>query len=971
MNDRHKSSAPETARLVAAAAIPIPAPIALESQRPLPIDDATLVLRVVRGHVDLFAVEQSDGAGKGQRHHLFRVEAGAMIFGLPGVADVKGTPISVIAVGGQEAQVLVDHRDRCTDRGQIDAWAVMVSAAIASSIFDAGAQPAEIGTRPVLAPGELFRAPGRAVAWTTVERGAVRFMEAPRACGPGDPPLPLASGTWLATEAQSALAVQDSDAFTAAEIWAGLDRFHALAMTFLSDRIAAAAIAESQRLRTRSRLDRLRTNGILDRLAGVIDPRSGGTDLDGVGTNRVLAACREVGNAMGIAIAPAANVSPSSQDMADVLLIAQASRVRTRRILLRANWWTHSVGPLVAFYGNDRRAVAILPRARSRYLMVDPDTGAHRQLTRTVASELAPEAVMFYRSLPSRALRGRDLLQFGAAMAHADLFRIIVAALGIGILTMAAPLVTKVLIDSVIPRAEIDQLLICALALVVVAIVAAGFQIMQGIAMLRLESLLDWVLQAAIVDRLLRMPALFFRQYAAGDLADRALGVEAVRVVITGRAVRGLLAGVSCLFSFVVMFYYDDGLAFIAAALALLRGAAVVATSLVRLPHERMNFDLQGWLQGVLLQFLAGVGKLRAANATTHALALWVGRFTRQKRHFIASQRAANLLKSFEAAFPAIATLIIFAAGERMSSSKLLHDLGAFLAFFAAFGLSLASVGEWASAVGELLIAVPRIDRLKPIISTATEISEDRKGLGNLMGSIEFANVSFRYGEGGPPILDNVSISAGKGEYLAIVGPSGSGKSTLFRLLLGFEKPESGVIFIDGKSIETIDIGLFRRQIGVVLQNSRLASGSIYENICGGVQLPIDRVWEAAQLAGLADDIEAMPMGMHTVVAEGFSTLSGGQRQRLLIARALVHRPRILLMDEATSALDNRTQSIVSDSVFRLNVTRIVIAHRLSTVQSADRIVMLAGGRIIQAGSFAELMAQPGMFAEFAKRQMV
>jgi ABC-type bacteriocin/lantibiotic exporter with double-glycine peptidase domain len=283
----------------------------------------------------------------------------------------------------------------------------------------------------------------------------------------------------------------------------------------------------------------------------------------------------------------------------------------------------------------------------------------------------------------------------------------------------------------------------------------------------------------------------------------------------------------------------------------------------------------------------------------------------------------------------------------------------------------LAAIGEWALAIGELLVAIPRIERIKPIISTATEISDERKSVGEISGSIEFANVSFRYGDSGPLILDDVSLSVGAGEYLAIVGPSGSGKSTLFRLLLGFEKPESGVIFVDGKSLETIDVGLLRRDVGVVLQNSRLASGSVYENICGAAQLPVDQAWEIARLAGLEADIEAMPMGMQTLVAEGVNTLSGGQRQRLLIARALAHRPRLLLMDEATSALDNRSQAIVSDSISRLNLTRIVIAHRLSTVQSADRIVVLDAGRIAQTGTFAELMAQPGLFADFAERQLI
>jgi NHLM bacteriocin system ABC transporter ATP-binding protein len=672
---------------------------------------------------------------------------------------------------------------------------------------------------------------------------------------------------------------------------------------------------------------------------------------------------------MGISLEAPASVLSGSDDLANAMRIARASRVRSRRLLLRADWWTNSAGPFIAFIGDDRRPVAVLPGAGGRHVIVDPGAGTRRELTRVSAAELAPEAVMFYRPLPSRALTVRDLLKFGAATGRADFLRVMLAALCLGLLALATPLVTKLLIDSVLPRAEADQLLICAIALVTVTLVAGGFQMMQGIAILRLESRLDGSLQVAVVDRLLRMPASFFRDFSVGDLADRTLGIEAVRAIVTGRAIRGFLALVSCFFSFAVMLSLDPRLGMCAVALAALRVAIVVAISLARLSNERKSLYLQGWLEGLVLQVLTGVGKLRIANATMHALAIWVERFAEQKRHFIASQRLGNLQKSLEAAFPALATLLIFALAENVSGLR--HDLGTFLAFYAAFGLSLAAVGEWALAAGELLVAIPRTERLRPIIAAATEISDDRKSVGDISGSIEFANVSFRYGANGPPILDDVSLSVGKGEYLAIVGPSGSGKSTLFRLLLGFEKPESGVIFVDGKSLETIDIGLLRRKAGVVLQNSRLASGSIYDNICGGAQLSIDRAWEIARLAGLDGDIEAMPMGMQTIVAEGVNTLSGGQRQRLLIARSLAHGPQLLLMDEATSALDNRSQAVVSYSISRLNLTRIIIAHRLSTVQSADRIVVLSGGKIVQTGTFAELMGRPGLFADFAERQMI
>jgi ABC-type bacteriocin/lantibiotic exporter with double-glycine peptidase domain len=327
-------------------------------------------------------------------------------------------------------------------------------------------------------------------------------------------------------------------------------------------------------------------------------------------------------------------------------------------------------------------------------------------------------------------------------------------------------------------------------------------------------------------------------------------------------------------------------------------------------------------------------------------------------------------LTVFEGGFSIAAILLIFAA---VRSSLETHQLetGQFLAFFAAFGLSLAAVSELANALGNIVVAIPRFDRLRPVLAEPVETAANRNPPGELHGAIELKELTFRYTAGGPAILDKLSLHIEPREHVAIVGPSGSGKSTLFRLLLGFEKPDEGAIFFDGKAIETLDIGALRRQIGVVLQNGKLVSGSLYENICAGAALPLERAMEAARLAGLESDIAAMPMGIHTMIGEGMSTLSGGQQQRLMIARALVHRPRIILFDEATSALDNRTQAIVSASLEKLNVTRIVIAQRLSTVQRADRILVLKGGAVVQSGRFDELLNTPGMFADFAKRQML
>jgi ABC-type bacteriocin/lantibiotic exporter with double-glycine peptidase domain len=260
--------------------------------------------------------------------------------------------------------------------------------------------------------------------------------------------------------------------------------------------------------------------------------------------------------------------------------------------------------------------------------------------------------------------------------------------------------------------------------------------------------------------------------------------------------------------------------------------------------------------------------------------------------------------------------------------------------------------------------------RSQPILVAEPEVDPEKIDPGKLKGQVVVARVTFRYRADGPLTLDQVSLRADPGEFVAIVGPSGSGKSTLLRLLLGFDSPVDGTIYYDGQDLAGLEITAVRRQLGVVLQNSRMNAGTLFENISGNALISMTDAWTAAEMAGLADDIHALPMGMHTFISEGGTNFSGGQRQRLMIARALALKPQLLLFDEATSALDNRTQAIVTDSLDQLGVTRIVIAHRLSTIRSADRIYVIQAGRVMQEGKFEELVEQPGLFSQLAARQL-
>jgi NHLM bacteriocin system ABC transporter ATP-binding protein len=943
--------------------------IVLDGRYPIILDHRGQLLQIASGHVDIFAVAIGEAGNGGIRRHLFRVETGEIIPDLQTSVDMSGKQLRLIAVSGPNAEGFIISRSDIESTERVSAWITKLAGLIADRNPNWKVHELAVDSPDEMSPGDRRRGPMRGIVWVTLESGSATLMGLGPEFSAGGPPMPLTSGTWIEAGHSGCAVVAGRGGPGADVLWSALDQFHSSVVAGIGDHLLRDTRQETQRLIGRGELSASQTLEAFDRLSAIVVRRTDGVGWEADHADPLLSACRIVGQAVHTPLeASRRPATQPRQDFDAVVEIARTARLRVRQTLLRGKWWQLDAGPLVAWRGTERNPVALIRGRGRRYTMVEAD--ARRPVDRSLAAELSPEAATFYPSLPSRPLKFRDLLLFSMRNSRGNISRITVAVIVIGLLSLVTPLLTRVIVNSIIPRTEFDQLAFCAFALAVTAFATASMQAMEAFAMLRIEAMIDWKLQAAMIDRLLRLPASVFREFTVGDFVDRSMGIDAARRILTGRALRGVMAGLFCLFSIALMLYYDLRLASIAIALTLVRAIAIIAASVVRLYHETKNFNLQGKISGFVLQLLAGIGKLRVAAATDRALAIWSGQFAIQKRHFIASQHAANLLNVFETSFPTLATLIIFAAAS-IAESKLLLDIGAFLAFFAAFGQSMASIGAWATGMSESLIAIPPLLRLRPLISNAAEISEDRKPPGDLSGAVEFSRLSFRYLSNGPPVLDNVTLKIAPGEYVALVGPSGSGKSSLFRLALGFERPESGAVFFDGRAIDTLDVSAVRRQLGVVLQNARLSTGSIYDNICGGVRLPLEQAWEAARLACIDTDIKAMPMGMHTVISEGVNTLSGGQRQRIMIARAVARHPRILLFDEATSSLDNQSQTIVSAALAELNVTRIVIAHRLSTVRRADRIVMLVDGRIVQMGSYEELCNAPGMFASFAQRQLL
>ncbi|MGE0543540.1 MAG: NHLP bacteriocin export ABC transporter permease/ATPase subunit [Dehalococcoidia bacterium] len=952
-------------------------PALIESRRPLLLDDPASTWIVQSGELAVFVVNLDNGRPVGSRHYAFSALPGAALFGMDLAASSARVGYLASAVtDAQLAKVPIARLEnagrQAATTGQVatllDAWIVEVSQGLTAAPHPAAALPLTAGQSVSAGEGQAI-GPEGGILWANVAEGEACFCGIePLTQAHGTPPVPLSPQTWLqAAGACTIFAVATDEVLTKDGAWQGLHAFHQAILDCQRLRIDALERGEAGVLKEEAEYERSLEQQTVDALAGVLDRRRRPAATPPSG-EPLLAACRLVGAALGISIQGPTR-STSTEALGDpIARIARASRVRIRRVALVDGWWERESGPLVG-RTVDHRPVALLPASRQRYDMVDPVSGTRTRVNRRVAGGLLPVGYEFYRSLPERALRSWDLISFSLHGSRPDVARLLLFGAAGGLLATLIPIAMGLIFGTIVPSGERGRLAAVAVVLVGAAIAAAFFQIAQSIAILRIESRIDASLQAAVWDRLLRLPMRFFRDYSAGDLANRAMGIDTIRQLVAGATVSTVLASVFSLFSFALLFYYDAGLALVAALLTMITLAVTALIGYLQLQYQRRLSTVRGQILGTVLQFIMGIAKLRVAGAESRAYAVWARAFAAQSRLTLSAQTAANALTVFNAAWPVVISMALFATIVYREEGAI--STGAFLAFTAAFGQFLAAITAMGTAFSIILQAVPLYERVTPILRTLPEVDRAKADPGVLSGVIDIQQLSFRYRDDGPLVLDNLSLSVAPGEFVAIVGPSGAGKSTLFRLLLGFEAPERGTISYDHRDLAGLDAEAVRRQIGVVTQDSQVTPGTIYANIIGSADLSLDDAWEAARTAGLDEDIRRLPMGMLTYVSEGGATFSGGQKQRLTIARAIVRKPRILLFDEATSSLDNRTQAIVSQSLDRLQATRLVIAHRLSTVQHADRIVVIEDGKILQSGTYSDLVNAEGPFAGLAKRQLM
>ena len=943
---------------------------------PLLLCDPGAVWMVDTGPVHVFVVPLSMGVPAGTRTYLFSVEPGDLVLGPEEDPDTSNTALLIAGVPGSRvlrlprnrlSSMLITPETAVEAETRLRKWIDSMGAAVRPELPPQQYARLQPGTDARLAAGDRGR-PQDELVWFRLEDGHVTYWGRDQIAVLEEGAwMPLSSESWVITEQPSTLAVAATHQVVAEqEFWHALRAFHHAVLLSADLTAAADAKAETERLQRKKMSDQRALGQAFAELANEFNPALHASVTGGEEEDPLFAAARLVGDAAGIAIRRPPN-SSSNQPGDRLFAIANASRIRTRKVALRGQWWLTESEPIVAHLAAGNAPVALIPNKLRGYLFVDPKDGSQTVVTPQVADTFNPYGHVLYRPLPEKRLGVVDLIRFAVRRTGIDFTTVLLMGAMGGALSLLTPIATGLLFDSIIPSAQRPQVLIIGLALIVSAVSSGLFQVTSGLALVRIESKMGAATQAGVWDRVLNLPVPFFHRFSAGDLQMRAMGIDAIRQILSAALASSILAAVFSVFSLALLFHYSVTLALLALIPIAFLIAITLALNYLQLQHQRQVMAYQGRLNGMLVQFITGIAKLRVAAAENRAFLVWARSFARQT-HFTSKVRLLSVhLTAVQVITPVLTTMVLF-AGVAYSISSL--STGNFLAFNSALGQFLAATLGLTGIFVSLLQIVPIFERSQAILDAEPEVSTAKVDPGLLSGDIDLNHVSFRYHPDGPLILDDISIRISPGEFVALVGPSGSGKSTIMRLLMGFEAPSSGAIYYDHQDLSDLDVRSLRRQIGVVLQHSQLMPGDIQTNILGNSGYTIEDAWEAARMAGFAGDISAMPMGMYTAVSEGISTLSGGQRQRLMIARALVSKPRVIFFDEATSALDNETQSAVSRSLEALQATRVVIAHRLSTIVRADTIYVVQNGRIVQIGSYSQLVVEDGPFHELAKRQL-
>lgn len=949
-------------------------PVHIKFQNEVVIDDDRHVYFVKEGKIDLFSTSKDDGLVK--RHYYFTLEQHMIVIGFPEEDLIRqfilrpNQPSSLIKLTFEQFE-LVSKKHKKEASNLISTWVEKLSSGLSKPIFPKPKKGIILDKEATFSiqNGDVLGTQ-HSVIWVKLNKGQLVYLGLDDIHESSRIYIPLSKNSWLQSVVSSEIyTLSTSNLIETNNLWPSLFSFYQLLFNCDMMNQSLHNIDELNELkyRQKNRHNFLRKG--IHTLLNKINENHKESTVHFFSSDLLQKALTTVGQSQGFKISNQRGHLENSQT--DFLTTINLSHVKTRLVLLRKNWWKNTTFPLLGFLKKNNRPVAFIKRIGSKQLVLkDFVRNVYLDIDEDVSNAVMPYAYMFFPPTSDIKFDWKFLIKSGLSSQKLSLAKLVSLILFSGLTLSIPPILLAFTFDFIIPNHHPFFLYQLGAIFIIVGVLNLLFSYSRNLICMKIISKIEYDSQSKVWDRILSLPLYIIRKRSAGELSVIGLNFQLLRKQLSGPSLHVLLSIFSASLCFLPLYILDPRLASIILLCFIFFTTLTVGIIVFNFSSVDQYFINKNTFSGLLIQIMSGIKKIKTSFSENRFYCKWASAYGYYLKKEDAVTDLTSLIKIQGIFFSTVSVILLF-----FMVSYFDHQVsaGVFIGFYFALFHFTNSITEMGSHLIDIYGLIPAINQTLDLVKNCPEDTVGLSDPGELHGTIEFSTIKFKYTPSEPSyILDNVSFHIENGEFVGIVGESGSGKSTLLKLILGFLKPESGSIYLDKMHIEKVNKQLLRRQIGTVLQEASLLPGNILSNIIGASSQTLEDAWNAAKIANIDHEINNLPMGMHTVITEGGSTFSSGQKQRLFIAKAVISKPRLLLFDEATSSLDNYSQSQITKSIETLNATRVVVAHRLTTIKHADRIIVLDKGKVVQEGTYDTLMAdESGKFFDLAKRQLL